>query len=233
MIIMTSHAHFTQASVDFLRELGENNNRDWFAANKARAEEVLLTPGRELVVAVGERLRQKRPHIIADPRTDRSIYRLNRDTRFSRDKTPYKTHLALWWWEGSEGRLECPGFYGHLTASSWLWSVGCYRFSDAGLAGWREALLDPDKAREFQALIKAGSKSGWALSEPELKRTPAGLAADHPQALWLRHKGFYTMAEENPIPPELFGPGAADFICSRFASGFKLHGWLVRALQGA
>lgn len=228
---MSSSNHITEDAVKFLAELRENNNRTWFTENRDRAEELLLSPARELVVEVGELLRKKRPDIIADPRTDRSIYRLNRDTRFSRDKTPYKTHLALWWWEGREGRLECPGFYYHLTPDGWGWSIGCYRFSEAGLNGWRESLLDPKKAQVFRRLVKDFEKNGGIFSEPELKRAPAGFAPDHPMIEWLRHKGFYTWNEETPHPNELFGPEAAEFIYERFTAGLKLHDWLVKALQ--
>ena len=228
---MSSSNHITRDAVNFLAELRANNNRAWFQENRDRAEEALLSPARELVVEVGELLRKKRPDIIADPRTDRSIYRLNRDTRFSRDKTPYKTHLALWWWEGQEGRLQCPGFYYHLTPDGWSWSVGCYRFSEAGLDGWRKSLLDPKKAGGFRRIVKDFEKSGAMFSEPELKRAPAGFDPDHPMIEWLRHKGFYSWNEEAPHPVELFEPGAAEFIYERFTAGLKLHDWLVKALQ--
>ncbi|MDR2947111.1 MAG: DUF2461 domain-containing protein [Candidatus Adiutrix sp.] len=227
---MASSTHLTRAAADFLAELRDNNNRAWFLENRDRAEELLLSPARSLVVEVGELLRKKRPDIIADPRTDRSIYRLNRDTRFSRDKTPYKTHLALWWWEGLEGRLECPGFYYHLTPDGWGWSIGCYRFSESGLNGWRQSLLDAAKAKAFRRVISDFEKTGAPFGAPELKRAPAGFSPDHPMIQYLRHKGFYSWAEESPHPPELFGPDAAEFIYDRFATGLKLHDWLVKTL---
>ncbi len=218
-------------AVHFLAELRDNNNRAWFQENRGRAEEVLLAPARELVTRVGALLRLKRPAIVADPRTDRSIYRLNRDTRFSRDKTPYKTHLALWWWEGPEDRLECPGFYFHLTPESLGLSVGCYRFSERGLAGWRAALSDPKKAARFRRLAKEFEAAGATFSEPELKRMPAGFDPGHPMAEWLRHKGLYTWTEEFPHPREIFEPEAAEYVYGRLVSGLALHDWLVKALQ--
>jgi len=230
---MSNFAGIPREALNFLAELRANNNRDWFLENRDRCEEVLLAPARELVAQVGDLLRPKRPDIIADPRTDHSIYRLRRDTRFSRDKTPYKTHLALWWWEGLEGRLECPGFYFHLTPDSLALSVGCYRFSEAGLAGWRKALLDPKKAAAFRRLIRDFAKTGAVFSEPELKRSPAGLDPAHPMAPWLRHKGFYSWTEEIPQPEEIFTPEAAEYIFQRFVPALKLHDWMVRTLSAA
>jgi uncharacterized protein (TIGR02453 family) len=220
-------------SYKFLAELRANNDRTWFLENRARAEELLLEPGRELVVELGELLRAVRPDIIADPRTDRSIYRLNRDTRFSRDKTPYKDHLGIWCWEGQEGRLECPGFYFHFMPDSWGWSVGCYRFSESGLANWRSALLDTKKGAAFRRLLQELEKDGLRVNPPELKRCPAGFDPAHPMAGLLRHKGFYTWNEEPGHPDELFGDGRAGFLFNCYKRGFKLHDWLVRHTQGA
>lgn len=228
---MSDFSGMPREALTFLAELRENNNRTWFQENRRRAEEFLLSPARDLVVRVGELLREKRPDIIADPRTDRSIYRLYRDTRFSRDKTPYKTHLALWWWEGTQGRLECPGFYAHLTPDSLAFSVGCYRFSESGLAAWRQALLDNKKAAAFQRLVRDFEKTGAVFSEPELKRMPAGLDPGLPSARWLRHKGFYSWSEEFPPPEEIFRPQAAEYIFQRFTPALKLHDWLVRVLN--
>ena len=215
----------------FLRELKENNNREWFHEHRDRAEELLLAPARQLVYDVGELLRAKRPNIIADPRTDRSIYRLNRDTRFSRDKTPYKTHLALWWWEGFEGRLECPGFYLHFSPDSLGWSVGCYRFSEQGLLNWRKVMQDRKKAASFIRLINGVQKAGLEFNQPELKRMPVGFSLDHPASRWLRHKGLYTWNEEFPHPSPIFSDSAAEYIFSRFEPMLKFHGRLLEILE--
>ncbi len=228
---MQRQGGFSRQALSFLAELRENNNRTWFQENRGRAEELLLVPARELIVAVGKLIRLKRPDIIADPRTDRSIYRLNRDTRFSRDKTPYKTHLALWWWEGVEGRLECPGFYLHLDPDFLGLSFGCYRFSDRGLAAWRSALGDPRKTARLRGLLKDLEKAGAPMSAPELKRAPAGYDPAHPAADLLRHKGFFSWAEEFPHPGEIFSGQAAEYIYSRFEAGLKFHDWLVKTLQ--
>ncbi len=221
----------SRESYEFLAELRANNNRAWFLENRDRAEELLLGPGRELVVELGELLRKERPDIIADPRTDRSVYRLNRDTRFSRDKTPYKDHLALWCWEGHLGRLECPGFYFHFTPDGWGWSIGCYRFGERSLEGWRAAVLDKKKGAALRRLTEEMEGDGLSFNPPELKRCPAGFDPAHPRSDLLRHKGFYTWNEEVGHPDELFGAGRAEFLFSRFRRGFKLHDWLVRHTQ--
>jgi uncharacterized protein (TIGR02453 family) len=229
---MSESAGFTPAAVKFLAALRRHNDREWFAGQKDRCEAVLLGPARDLVTALGQRLRKKRPDLIADPRIDRSIYRLNRDTRFSPDKTPYKTHLALWLWEGAAARLECPGFYFHLAPDFLGLSVGCYRFSEPGLAAWRARMAEPKTAARLRHLIKDMDAAGLCHGEPELKRAPSGFAPDHPAAEFLRHKGFYTWSEIRPHPPEIFGPDAAGYIFRHWSAGLGLHTLLAEILNG-
>ena len=83
---------------------------DWFKRHKNDYEELVLNPSRLFVSEMGELLRGIVPAINADPRVNRSLFRINRDTRFSKDKTPYKTHITLWFWEGLGPRMENPGF---------------------------------------------------------------------------------------------------------------------------
>jgi uncharacterized protein (TIGR02453 family) len=223
---------FSSETVKFLADLRRHNDRAWFLANRERCETALLAPARELVGALGALLRKKRPAIIADPRFDRSLYRLNRDTRFSPDKSPYKTHLGLWLWEEptARARLECPGFYFHLDPEFLGLSVGCYRFGEEGLSAWRARLAEPKTAARLGRLVRDLEAAGHPVSEPELKRVPAGFAADHPAAAFLRHKGLYTWAEIKPHPLEIFGPGAAEYIFQQWSAGLKLVAWLTEVL---
>jgi uncharacterized protein (TIGR02453 family) len=232
---MTEFSGFSPAARRFLAALRRHNDRAWFASQKERCETVLLGPARDLVAALGRKLQKKRPGLIADPRTDRSIYRLNRDTRFSPDKTPYKTHLALWFWEGppTAARLECPGFYFHLAPDFLGLSVGCYRFSDQGLAAWRAKMAEPKTAARLKRIVRDLEAAGLYPGEPELKRVPSGFSPDHPGAEFLRHKGFYTWSEIKPHPPEIFGPGAADHIFQYWSAGFRLHALLAEILNGS
>jgi uncharacterized protein (TIGR02453 family) len=218
---------FTPDALKILAELAANNNRAWFAENRGRLETLLLAPAREAVTRVGALLQSKRPGLIADPRIDQSIYRLNRDTRFSRDKTPYKDHLGLIWWEGTEDRLESPCFYLHLTPAAWHWSVGCYRFNARRLLDWRAALLAPKPAAALRRICARMESEGAIFNEPELKRAPAGFDPARPMMEWLRRKGLYSWSAARD-PLELCGGEAAEAVCARFLIGLKLHEWLLK-----
>jgi uncharacterized protein (DUF2461 family) len=82
-----------------------------------------MKPARQFVLAMGEQLRQIAPGVHAEPEVNRSIFRIHRDTRFSKDKTPYKTNLELLFWEGEGHRMECPGFYSTLRAAQYCWAL--------------------------------------------------------------------------------------------------------------
>lgn len=87
--------HFISTVVRFLRRLEKNNTRDWFKEHQAEYENLVLKPAQEFVFLIGKELEEFVPNIIADPKINRSIFRLNRDTRFRNDKAPYKTNLGI------------------------------------------------------------------------------------------------------------------------------------------
>src|SRR6185369_3813459 len=104
---------FTRAAFAFLRELRDHNDREWFAANKQRYEKVVRDPALQFIAGFGPRLHKISPHLVADPRpVGGSMFRIYRDTRFSRDKSPYKTHLGIHFFhEKAKAAASVPGFY--------------------------------------------------------------------------------------------------------------------------
>ena len=97
---MTEFNGFPKETVKFLKNLAKNHKRDWFNEHKGDFDAYVTEPARGFVDAMGTRLMEIAPGIIAEPRVNGSIFRIYRDTRFSKDKTPYKTHLGIFMWEG-------------------------------------------------------------------------------------------------------------------------------------
>jgi uncharacterized protein (TIGR02453 family) len=110
---MAGEAHFRPELFAFLKELRDNNDRAWFLAHKARYESVVRDPFLHFIADVEPLLRAISRHIVADPRpTGGSLFRVYRDVRFSRDKSPYKTHVAAHFPHGARGKdVHTPGFY--------------------------------------------------------------------------------------------------------------------------
>ena len=110
----TAFTGFSKDTIKFFDGLRKNNNKDWFEQHRDMYENSVLEPSKAFVVAMGARLRAIAPRIIAVPKVNKSLFRINRDTRFSLNKSPYKTNLGIYFWEGVRPRMECSGFYFHL-----------------------------------------------------------------------------------------------------------------------
>ena len=125
---MARQAHFSKEFFGFLAELKLNNNREWFQANKDRYSAVVLDPLVDFVADFGEHLRGINPHFVADPRPiGGSIFRIYRDVRFSKDKSPYKTQAAIHFRHEMGREVHGPGYYLHLEPGEVYAGVGLWR----------------------------------------------------------------------------------------------------------
>ncbi|WP_455393079.1 TIGR02453 family protein, partial [[Eubacterium] cellulosolvens] len=119
---------FPKEFTSFFTDLAMNNNKSWFNEHRQDYEQFVLEPSKLFVIAMGERLTELSRDINAIPMVNKSLFRLNRDTRFSKDKSPYKTNLGILFWEGRRKRMECPGFYFHVEANTLMLGDGMYQF---------------------------------------------------------------------------------------------------------
>jgi uncharacterized protein (TIGR02453 family) len=223
---------FSEETVKFFRELTKSNNREWFAAHRSRYDEFVLRPAQAFVVAMGERLRRLTPGIIADPHPNGSLFRIYRDTRFSQDKTPYKTHLGIYFWEGKGVRMECSGYYFHLEPPILLLGGGIYIFPRPLLERFRQAALDPEYGDELAAIIrKITTRPGFSLGDPHYKRLPPGTDPAHANAGLLLHNGLYA-GWETDIPKEFYSTALVDYCLDKFRPLEPLHRWLTDLKDG-
>ncbi|MQA92625.1 MAG: TIGR02453 family protein [Gemmatimonas sp.] len=174
---------------DFLRELRQNNNREWFTANKERYETFVLQPLLRFVEAFGSRLGEISPHFMADARRmGGSIFRIYRDTRFSSDKSPYKTNAAAHFRHSSAAKdVHAPGFYLHLEQGRCLGGGGSWHPDRESLGKIRDRIVAAPAEWES---VRA---SGIALDGDSLKRPPTGYPADHHYVQDLKRKDFFVM----------------------------------------
>jgi uncharacterized protein (TIGR02453 family) len=222
---------FTQKCLTFFEELAENNDKLWFDEHRDDYEHYVLGPAREFIVVLGDRLKAIAPGIQADPRVNKTLFRINRDIRFSNDKTPYKTHLALWFWEGNRPRMECSGFYFHLEPSKLLLGTGLYCFPKDMLEAYRQAVVHPREGKALaQALYKVKGTGTYSIGGKHFKKIPSGYDANHPQAEFLLYNGLHA-AVDCPIPAEIFSAGLVDFCFSHFNNMLPLHRWLLALTQ--
>ena len=186
---------FPEEGMRFLRSLGRNNQREWFQPRKHIYDEQVKAPMQELVLAVTREMMRFAPDYVAEP--GKAIYRIYRDTRFSKDKTPYKTHIAAIFPRRGMEKHSGAGFYFSVSPKEIEVVVGVYMFGPDQLLAIRNHLCAHHK--EFLKLV--GSKSLQTLMGKlygdQLSRVPKGFSADHPAADLLRHKQwlFYVMLD--------------------------------------
>jgi len=169
----------------FLEELRKHNQRDWFNRNKDRYLAQVREPLLAFITAIAPKLRAISPHIVADARpSGGSLLRIYRDTRFTRDKTPYQTHAALWFRLAARKEVEGPGYYLHLERGRSFMGAGMWRPSGDALRAIRESIVeDPQGWRRAK-------RSGLSHGESVLKRPPRGFDPDHPLIEDLKHTSF-------------------------------------------
>jgi len=218
---------FPRALPKFLSALGRNNDREWFQAHRADYEVCYLEPAQAFVAAIAPELKKLSKGIVAEPRVNGSIMRINRDTRFSKDKTPYKTGLHLIFRDGGKAG---PGFFLRIAPGGFGLAGGMMAFDPKQLERFRRAVIDPGKGRALREAVEKVRKAGpYELGEPALKRVPKGYDPEHPNAAFLEHKGFGAMAELD-LPDALFGPKAVPYVIERFRELRPIEQWLVKAL---
>ena len=227
----STFAGFPAGCRRFLRELETHNTKQWFEAHRAEYEECLLDPARAFVVALGKRLKKIAPGVHADPRVNKSLFRINRDTRFSADKSPYKTNLGVWFWDGAGKRMECPGFYFHLDARRLMLGIGMYQFSKPALERYRHAVVDGKRGPALGRAVKTVTGCGLTLGGEHYKRVPRGFDPEHKNAAYLRHNGLHAMREDK-APTELRSAALVDYCMGAYTDGLPLHRWLL-PLAGA
>lgn len=213
----------------FLRDLAQNNSRDWFEANRDRYTTHILEASKAFVAALAPHLRTFAPHIETQARVNGSIFRMNRDLRFSNDKTPYKTHVDFWFWEGRR-RTAVSGFFLRITANQIGIGAGCHGFDNAALARYRHAVGgDP----EFLQLVTDIEASGHALQGASLKRLPRGHAEAPPAThRFLMHKALYISEYHDP-PPSFRTESFVLWCAAKWIPMSPLHAWLADRVQPA
>jgi uncharacterized protein (TIGR02453 family) len=199
MTISTEQASFGPELFGFLGELKEHNDRDWFAANKERYEADVLEPALAFVEDFEPHLQAISPHLRADARrVGGSLFRIHRDTRFSKDKTPYKTTAGIYFKHEQSKDVRAPGFYLHLAPGDVFAGGGIWHPDTKTANAIREAIAaDPDGWRAAVAGVELGDGDA-------LKRVPQGFAKDHPLAEDLKRKDFAAierMSEEEATAP--------------------------------
>jgi uncharacterized protein (TIGR02453 family) len=226
---MSGFNGFPKDFFGFFNELKANNNRDWFAANKVRYYESVVYPMGDYIVSIAPHLKRIAPCYKADPRAHGgSMFRIYRDTRFSKDKTPYKTHAACHFRHEAGRDAHAPGFYMHIETDRISIGGGIWRPPSKQLGLIREFIADNPSAWEKLNKTAALKKMG-GIQGDSLKRPPRGYDAEARHIDDLKRKSFYLMTEVDvklALSPDLVTESARVF-----RTAARLNHFITDALE--
>ena len=180
----------TPALLAFLRDLKANNERPWFEANKDRYRTDVRDPVLDFIGAFAQPLAKISPYFVADPRANGgSLFRIYRDVRFSKDKTPYKTNVGAHFRHAAGKDAHAPGFYLHLEPGTCFSGCGIWRPDNQSLGRIRDAIVG--RPSEWQSITNAKAfRETFDMMGGSLKRPPLGYDPDHPLIEDLKRKDF-------------------------------------------
>ncbi|MBN1316798.1 MAG: DUF2461 domain-containing protein [Anaerolineales bacterium] len=214
----------------FLEKLAENNHREWFNAHKDDYQRFYMAPAQDFVFALGERLKSISSNLVVDPATNGSgsLFRIYRDIRFSKDKTPYNTDLCFYFWEGIGKKFDNPGYYIQLEPKGGRTYAGHYIFPKTLLSVFRDAVIDEKLGGELEDTLKGISQAGsFNIGGSHYKRVPRGYDADNPRAKLLKFNGLYIIGEH--IDREtLSHPELVEQVFEQCRKMAPLQEWLVK-----
>ena len=198
------YARFTPESIAFLAELKNNNNREWFKENKSRYEEQVLDVALNFIQSMHDPLAEIAPNFTAIPkRMGGSLMRIYRDTRFSKDKTPYKTNIGIQFRHEQARDVHAPGYYVHIDPDQVFLGAGMWRPASDALRGIRERISDKpeewERVRDDRIFSRHFSLGGESLSRP-----PRGFAKDHVMIDDIKRKDFIavkSMSHDDALSP--------------------------------
>lgn len=220
---------FPPETLGFLDELRSNNAKAWFEANRARYQAAYVEAGKAFVEAVAPVLAGIVPGIQAEPRVLGSIFRINRDSRFSTDKRPYKDHLDFWFWHG-ERKAAVSGVFVRISPDVVGVGAGSHGFDKAALGRFRSAVVDDGAGTQLADAVEAIERAGYPVDGETYKRVPAGYPADGPAARLLRHSALFVHHDE-PADLALDAERLLPTLGRHWRALAPLHRWLVTHVQ--
>ncbi len=215
----TKFSGFTPDSINFLANLYQNNNKAWFNQNKQLFKNHLESPAQKFLETINTELAN-----IYGLELTAKLFRIYRDIRFSKDKTPYNTHLRMSF--SAKNKINGPALMLSIEHDSKL-ILGCgiFEFSKEDKKTYRERIADIKIGAELETIIQQIQTYDYKIDIPVYKKIPSGYEASHPMAEFLKAKGV-TIWQEPPLPKEIYSDAAVQYCIKKFEQMLPLFHWL-------
>ncbi len=216
---------FTKDTFRFLADLEANNSKDWFDAHRDDYEAHWKAPALDLIADLSGPMSRLDPPLKAEPRPNGSLRRINRDVRFSKDKSPYNARLHMIFWAGGHPNRS-PAVHIVLHPEGVGYGAGQFGLEPKALAALRRRIAGPEGDGLIAALDQAAS-IGCRMGEPDLVRLPKGFEAEGRQADLLRHKSIVARTYDEDAPASVItGTGARTWVLETTDTLLPIVRWL-------
>jgi len=225
---VSTGATFSAASLQFLKQLAQNNSRDWFKTHQDEYENNVRTPALRFIEQIQPSILALSPKLTAVPKkVGGSLMRPQRDSRFSKDKTPYKTNVGIQFRHFQGKDVHAPGLYLHIAEEGCFIAAGIWHPESKALNAIRMCIDENPNA--YQKALQALQSHGFIMDGDSLSRPPKGFDKTHPLLTELKRKDF--IAVKNIDFEELCKPGAVNFCAQQFQHCSQLMAYLCFALE--
>ncbi|MDD9924000.1 MAG: DUF2461 domain-containing protein [Boseongicola sp.] len=219
---------FSKQTFSFLKDIAANNSKDWFDENRDRYEAHWKTPAFNFIDAIADEMRSLEPSLKAEARLNGSLRRINRDVRFSTDKSPYNARLHLVFWSGGHPNRS-PGMHFVLSPDGVGYGAGQFGIEPKNLTRFRDRIHDEQDGNALIEALNEAATVGCQFGEPDLARVPKGFDADHPRSDLLRYKSYVARTHDTQAAAgNIIGPDAVDWAMEVTRKLVPLLQWLVK-----
>jgi len=163
---------FSKKGIEFLKEVEKNNTKEWFEAHRHIWQKEIRDKSISFVLEMGETLQILEPEINFEPKTGKSLFKIYRDTRFSKDKTPIKSKIGHIFWQGNGHKMQSSSFYLHYNKDSYFIASGIRAFKPPLLKKYREYIKNENHSQELKEILFEIEKKGYNLPTDRYKRVP-------------------------------------------------------------
>lgn len=186
---------FSKKGIEFLKELEVNNTKTWFENHRSVWEKEILFPNTCFVQEMGETLQILVPTIHFRPKVAGSLFKIYRDVRFSKDKTPMKSKIGLLFWQGQAYRMQSSSFYMHYDTNSYFIATGIRNFKSPLLKTYREYIKIKKHRNTLHVILENLKNQGYNLPEMKYKRIPFGFDKDEENIYLSRYNCMFAYKE--------------------------------------
>ncbi len=218
---------FSKEGIEFLKKLELNNSKAWFENNRTTWEKQILLPNTNFIQEMGETLQILVPTIHYKPKVSGSLFRIYRDVRFSKDKTPMKSKIGLLFWQGQAHRMQSSSFYMHYNKESYFVATGIRAFKPPLLKTYRAYIKHKKHRESLHVILEELRQKGYSLPEPKYKRVPAEFDKDEEYIYLTKYASMFAYIEYK-IDDVFFSEVIVDRLFKVYQDMVKLQKWVYK-----